>query len=249
MQTVTRVLQRLSGLSGFHLDAGSGLYVPKEDRYTLTLDAPFIVVPGGPPVSLRQIFRQTIITGTTGAGKTTGPGAYYLYNFLLYGFGGVYFCIKAYDADRIIELAHLAGRQDSLLIVSPDSSQWTCNVIEAVLALPPEEGGGDVDEAAEVLMEIFENNSDGQRRASDPIWTDGTRRFIKYAMLIHYLARLPITMDNLLAVANSLPALHPVSRQLTWPQDSHLHRCFGPNIAKLSFGATVVARGGTWLSL
>jgi hypothetical protein len=74
------------------------------------------------------------------------------------------------------------------------------------------------------------------------------RRRIVALLQEHPEGLSPVQTRQLLSVAKDLG-----STMKAMVRDGLLRRVeigrYGPNIAKLSFGATVVARGGTWLSL
>ena len=73
--------------------------------------------------TFRDAFEGVKISGSIGAGKTSGSGKCFARAYLQAGFGGLVLCAKASEVGHWQHLAQATGRSNDLLIFSPEDGQ------------------------------------------------------------------------------------------------------------------------------
>ena len=98
------------------------------------LDLPLLHLPTGDEWTQRDAFSGTLVTGATGAGKTSGPGQSMAMAMLEAGWGGLILAAKTDEADLWREYARRAGREDALIVVD-DSAEQRFNFMQHTVAV------------------------------------------------------------------------------------------------------------------
>jgi hypothetical protein len=218
------LLGRLSGIPSKIGDTGSRLPAHLIDPYPLTLDSPFLRLSQRDVLTLRDAFEHFLSLAESGGGKTSGPLYTLLERYMLMGFGGLICTYKSDEISRVIALAKSTGREDSLVIVRPGGF-WKTNLLDFELTREGQ-GAGRVDEATSLLMEAITNAAPkGYRESKDSIWEEAVSRLIRFSMLLLRAAGFRIHMDNLTAITDGIPSLHPSGMGLVWPSDSLVQDC------------------------
>lgn len=100
------------------------------------LDLPLLHFPTGDEWTQRDAFSGTLVTGATGAGKTSGPGQSMALAMLEAGWGGLILAAKNDEAALWREYARRAGREESLIVVD-DSMEHRFNFMQHTVAVAP----------------------------------------------------------------------------------------------------------------
>lgn len=165
---------------------------------------------------LKQAVRGTLITGTIGAGKTSGFGDFLATLFLKHGWGGLVLCGKNDEADEWVERAKRAGRDENDIVRFRADGDFLFNPL-MYEQLRKDDGGNNTDtmtrlltSAARLSNRLAGGSSGGSK---DPYWDMALERLtkasldvIKYsesemnvATMVSLIVNVPQT-KNLLAV-------------------------------------------------
>ena len=86
------------------------------------LDTPLYEVPGTKTIiTWADAVEGTLITGSTGSGKSSGAGKHAALAMLKAGFGFCVLCAKPDEKDRWVEYAKATGREKDLIIFNKAS--------------------------------------------------------------------------------------------------------------------------------
>ena len=173
--------------------------------------------------TLRDACEHTLVVGGTGSGKTSASGSALASAFLRAGFGGLVLCAKPEEAERWVKYAHACGRSRSVIRLDI-SGRHRFNFLDYLMALPPSEGGGLVDNAVNTLLRVLEaaqagGASPAGQGESPDFWHKAIRELLSHAIgsLFHAYGR--ITLDELLKLINSAPISEEQARDAdfqTW---------------------------------
>lgn len=201
--------------------------VTQADQHTVYpygLDEPLLSM-GGVPWTLGDAFEHVMALGGTGSGKTSAVGRTLLGAYLRAGLGGLILSVKSDDIENALRSCDRANRLHDVMVINPDSL-YRINFLEDELQRPGA-GGGQVDNATSLLMEVIENRADGGKRAQgNPFFTEGARRNIRHSIEVVHLAGLPVTMQHLMEVIYSMPVPGPDGKPIC-PDGSFLVECMG----------------------
>jgi hypothetical protein len=194
-------------------------------RYPYSLDEPLLWLTPTNPWTIRDACEGTQILGDMGSGKTTGSGRVLALAFLRAGFGGLVLCKKTDECARWLGYLQETGRLAQALVVHP-STGWCCNVLEYQMRRGGD-GGGYVENAVNLFMNLVENRREGsgqRSRNQEAFWVDGVRRLLRHALETLLLAGEPVTMDGLRQIMTSLPYAHPQTGVRVWDDQGLLRR-------------------------
>jgi len=194
-------------------------------RYCSALDAPLLALSNDrkDTWTVGDSFEHTIVFGGTGSGKTSASGAALALAFLRAGYGGLVLCAKPEEADRWLAYANRAGRLGSVVRFDA-SARWRFNFLDYLMRLPPEQGGGLVDNAVNTLLRVLEaaqagNGGSGQGEGMD-FWHKAIRELLSNAIgsLFHAYGR--VSLDELLQLINSAPLSEQQARDADFQASS-----------------------------
>lgn len=138
---------------------------------------------------------HTLVFGGTGSGKTSATGAALAKAFLIAGYGGLVLAAKLDEASRWEAYARVTGRATAVIRFDR-SARWRFNFLDYLMALPPEHGGGQADNAVNALMRILEaahsRDGLGGSQAENDFWTKAIRDLLSNAItaLFHAYKRV-----------------------------------------------------------
>lgn len=156
----------------------------------------------------------TAIFGTTGSGKTSGPGRLLASTFLSSDYGGVVLCAKLEERRQWEFWAHQAGREKDLIIIEPGGS--ACFNPLDWQALQP----GRVGLAAEVVSLLMEmaapqlgsKGGDGENR----FFRDSLRILLFNLVQLAILAGYEVSLLLLRMILSSAPQTLDQAADKTW---------------------------------
>ncbi len=165
-----------------------------------------------------------LITGSTGSGKTSGPGRSIAYGYLAAGFGGLILAAKRDECPMWQSWAAECGRQDDLVIVNADGD-WRFNFMEDEASRPGEGGGFSINVVA-LLTEIAGAISGGENSDSGnhKFWQDALQTLISNLVDLPLLAGLPVSLPLLRDIASSAPQTPEQLDDPDWQKDSACHQ-------------------------
>ena len=175
------------------------------DNYEAVLSKPVVKLPCTPHEYLtwEDLFNGVFISGGTGAGKTSGPGAWILNDILRDETkpGGLFLCMKKDERIRLEKAFRAAGRTDDMVIISKDNP-FTVNALEYELF--HKRRGEDVEysQALNLLMEICVLGEAYQAGGAsggeqERFWDKQLRICFTRLMMLLTLAKMPVTIQNM----------------------------------------------------
>ncbi|MEJ0027692.1 MAG: TraM recognition domain-containing protein [Rhizomicrobium sp.] len=180
-----------------------------------SLDAPLVSLSSATSDSLTlgDCLEHVAIFGGTGSGKTSGSGSTVAQTYLRAGFGGLVCCAKPDEAARWQAYAQATGRANSVIRFDA-SGRYRLNVLDYLLHLPPELGGGLVDNAVHTLMHLLQvaqgkNGGDSERT---DFWLKAVRELLSNAIASLYHAYGTVRLDELLQLIHSVPTSEEQAR-------------------------------------
>jgi hypothetical protein len=175
--------------------------------------------------TLRNAVESVAIFGELGAAKTTGSAAWILLKYLQLGMGGLVCCVKPGDRELIEAYAKQAGRETSLVIVSPQN-KWRCNLIRYALKRPGISGSR-IEQMVSLLMTVVEAAERGERGNAgqgDKFWSRSLRQILRNGLEVCIAARDEVSMSTLHEVITSAPRTHAEVHNETWQKESLCYR-------------------------
>jgi hypothetical protein len=203
--------------------------------YPLALDEPLLWWSDKSPWTIRDACEGTQVFGDVGSGKTSGSGKTLAKSMLKAGFGGLVLCKKIDECETWIKYARETGRSDQLLIINP-RQPWRFNFLHYTFERSGE-GGGHVENAVQLFMNVIENRRDIANQAAHEqrFFLDGVRRLLRNGMETLLLAGEPVTIDGLMRLFNSTPYPHPQTGAPVWPQKPASDEFLARSLAKATF--------------
>lgn len=166
------------------------------------LDQALYEMPGTKtPITWADINEGTLITGSTGSGKSSGPGRLIAHAMLKAGFGMLILCAKKDEKQRWVNYINEAApnRKDDIVIFNQDS-QLSFNFLEYEMTRAGE-GSGDVMNIIESLIGLNEQNrvylSGGGGGKDERFWDLSLRRLISRCVTTLKLAEEEVSITNM----------------------------------------------------
>jgi hypothetical protein len=177
------------------------------------------------PFWLKNAFESVKILGELGGSKSTGSAAHFLLKYMELGMGGLVNCVKPGDRELIEAYARQTGREDSLIIVSPEN-KWRCNLIKYAYKRPGIIGSR-VESIVSLIMTIVEaaeRSERGNKGTGDKFWPQSVRTLLRNATEICIAARDEVTMAMLHEVIMSAPRSNAEVHNAQWQKESLCYR-------------------------
>ncbi len=191
--------------------------------YYAELETPLLALSPVDPWTIQDAFEHTLIFGGTGSGKTSGSGRALAHAFLQAGFGGLVLCAKPEEAERWVEYARDCGRDRSIVRMDA-SGRYRFNFLDYLMNLPPEQGGGLVDNAVNTFLRVLEaaQTRGAARGGQDDtgFWQKAIRELLSHALGSLYHAYGRITLDELVKLVISAPTSEEQGRDPNFQQSS-----------------------------
>ncbi|MFO0858348.1 MAG: type IV secretory system conjugative DNA transfer family protein [Phycisphaerales bacterium] len=188
------------------------------------LSTPVLQWAPGCPFTTGDACQGVGIFGSTGAGKSTGSFATILKSYLLAGWGGVLFTAKPEDTLQYAKLVRDAGRQDDLLVFSPEHA-LRYNFIEEELRRSGD-GAGVVENLSALVLtvvELLERSKD--RGGGEQFFRLESTRLLRNTILVLLLAKRHFTMTDLHRLIVSAPQSIEEFENKSWQESSMCFQC------------------------
>lgn len=194
MGILQTVLNRLVG--GNH-DAG--------DRGTVSaLDRPLVYLTDYDAWTVRDAVGGAVILGGPGSGKSSGPARHMATSFLEAGFGGLVLCAKPSEAAKWLGFARATGRQDDVIVFSPEHPELRFNPFDYELRRSGRGGGytQNVTALFQYLLEITEGKGSSNK---DPFWERAVIELLTYSTDVLRACGQPVSLLNINRLVQSSP--------------------------------------------
>ncbi|MGH1384293.1 type IV secretory system conjugative DNA transfer family protein [Kordia sp.] len=171
------------------------------------LDTVLYEVPGtDTEITWADAVESTLIVGSTGSGKTSGPARHIAMAMLKQGFSFCVLCAKKDEKQRWIKYAQDAGRSDDLILFDRDND-LQFNFLDYEMKRDGE-GAGDVFNASNMLVNLNEQIrilQSGSSQNDEKFWDNSLRRLISRTISLLKFTNQNIDIYNIRRViADSL---------------------------------------------
>lgn len=168
----------------------------------------------------------TIITGATGAGKTTGAGAAIALAFLQAGFGGLVLACKPGERKLWEGYCQRTGRIDDLVVFDA-SGEHRFSFLHEELRRPGAGAGltENIVNLLSTILEIAERNGGQGGREDEGYWRRALRQLCRNVVDLLVVSQGRVTVPDLYRLVISAPiSLEQLASQ-DWKQKSFCFRC------------------------
>lgn len=190
-----------------------------------SLDRPLFHWAPGDDWTIRDSVQNTLITGATGSGKTSGSGNLIAQKFLAAGYGGMIMCVKD-DRAQWEALCRKTGRE--LIIWGADFPQHTFNFLAWEMNRPSR-GGGYTENVVQLFCQVMEvanrgsGGSDGREDGS--YWLNAMRQLLRATIDLLHAAGKELTVKSILQVIVSAPKSPAELKSEQWMNTSFCFQC------------------------
>ncbi|HCX21058.1 MAG: hypothetical protein CMB80_26040 [Flammeovirgaceae bacterium] len=166
------------------------------------LDTPLYTVPGTKTIiTWADAVQGTMVTGSTGSGKSSGAGAYIAKAMLKSGLGMCILCAKKEESKRWLRYIETAAPERAKdVVIFGKQSGLKFNFLSYEMERPGE-GSGDVLNAVDALMSLNEQNrvylSGGNGGKDERFWDLSLRRLISRCISTLKLAGEEVSVSNM----------------------------------------------------
>lgn len=183
--------------------------------------------------SVRDACAGTLIFGDTGSGKTSGSGRSIALSMLRAGFGGLVMTVKSGETDRWREYLASCGREDDLVIFSPDSGHGF-NFLEHEQSRSTR-GGGATENIVELFVESMNAGTGlGAATSRDPFWDRALRQILRNTIDALNFAGEIVSIKTVQAFILSAPMSKEDIQNLDWQKQSYAFQVLKEAETKLS---------------
>lgn len=154
--------------------------------------------------TIRDAVEGVQIFGGIGSGKTSGSGRMLALKYLAAGFGGLVLTVKPDEKEVWQEYCRMTGRENDLIIVSPDSKN-TFNFLEYESSSVGEQKSSAVNivQVLKTVIRASEEKSGG--KSDDPFWETALDMLISNIIDLCLLAYGTVSVRLLYDIAQSVP--------------------------------------------
>lgn len=154
--------------------------------------------------TLDQATLGTLITGSTGSGKSTGPFQAIIRSFLRAEFGGLFLVAKADGAAEYITLAESEGRGKDVIHFRPDTPGQGFSFL-SYEAKRYGAGRAIVENIVLLLMQAAEVASRKSGGSQDPFFESAMKALLRHALFIVITATGKVDLGLVLEIVQTLP--------------------------------------------
>ncbi len=158
---------------------------------------------------LRDAFEGTLITGSSGSGKSSSSGKNIADSFLRAGMSGLVLTAKAEEADNWIAYAKACGREDDLILFNAESGHCFDPIFYSWNR--PGRGAGDLETIIDLFSTLMSIGKKEVGHGHDPFWERGNEQLIRNNIKLLDLAGERVSIANIDRVIKSLPTRVPES--------------------------------------
>lgn len=170
-------------------------------------------------VTLHQAYEGLLITGGTGSGKTTGPGAEAAMNLLRTGAG---FCVLCAKPDEFQRWAGYCEGLDRPVIRFAPGTDAKCDLLSYELA----HGEATVEAAAQlldILVQVSSRNNSGQ--GDEPFWALFAAKIFRRAISTVWLGKGTCSLSDVYKLICSAPEAPDQLKSDEWRKSSFCAEC------------------------
>ncbi|MEM9108475.1 MAG: hypothetical protein AAGC72_00435 [Planctomycetota bacterium] len=153
---------------------------------------------------LYDSFEGVQVFGSSGSGKTSGSGAALARAYLSAGFGGLVLTNKVSDKADWLNYLRQTGREDDLLILSPESD-LRLNFLEYERSRPGR-GAGLTENLVNLFTVLMEASEKGSGRSSDRFFDRAVKRLLRNTFDLMMMADEPLSMRGISELVASAPS-------------------------------------------
>lgn len=170
-------------------------------------------------LTLHQAYEGLLITGGTGSGKTTGPGAEAALNLLKHGAG---FCVLCAKPDEFQRWAGYCEGLDRPVIRFAPGTEAKCDLLAYELA----HGEATVEAAAQLLDMLVEVASrTGSGQGDEPFWALFAQKIFRRAIATVWLAKGTCSLSDVYKLIVSAPESVKQAISDDWQKTSFCAEC------------------------
>lgn len=183
-------------------------------------------------ITVRDLMAGVLVSGATGAGKTSGSGAFLAKAMLRAGFGGIVLCCKRDEADLWRKYCTETNRQDSLIVFSRESPH-RFNFLNYEFRRT-DRGGGQTENIVTLFTEVIEavERREGQGGRSDPYWDRALRQLLRSAVDVLAASRDHLSVTEIYDLITSAPNDPEQLQSESWQEASFCLRSIRQGEAK-----------------
>lgn len=190
---------------------------------TLNLDQPILWLSPQDTLTVRQLMEGVLVLGSSGSGKSSGPGRMLLSSMMRAGFGGLVLTVKPTDTDDVVRIARETGREHQLIIVSPEK-KWRFDAL-AYECSRPGKGAGLTENISTLLNTLIELGERQERGgSSEQYWQRATQQLIRHAIEINRASTGTVSIASIHEIVRTAPISGADVESDSWRSGSFLFR-------------------------
>lgn len=179
------------------------------------LNHPLLRLSESDVLTIGELMQGTLIVGATGCGKSSGSFKNLALAFLAAGLGGLVLCVKKDEAANWRHYARMTGREDDLIVVTPDGP-WKCNLLKYECDRPGA-GAGQTENLNRILCSLSELGERGQRTTqNDGYFRNAQAKLQRSAIDLCKGAYGTVTLSDLHQVIVTAPQCPEDLQSETW---------------------------------
>ena len=168
--------------------------------------------------TLKDSFEGTLIIGTNGSGKTSGPGRTIAHQFLNYGLGGLVLTAKPDECDLFKSYCKETGRLDDLIIMEP-GGEFRFNFIDYVGRTQVGPGTGLAANVADVIYQIAGESGQATLQ-QDSFWEGEQTKVLLNPIETLLLTGAELTPKALYDIVITAPSSQEELKSQEWQDNS-----------------------------
>lgn len=193
------------------------------------LDTPLLHLTEADSWTWRDAVGHSVILGSPGSGKTSGPGRSIVNGFLESGAGGLVLCAKPGEASKWLGYCKRAGREDDVVRFSPENPQLRFNPLEFELKRSGR-GGGYTQNVTALFTFLLELVDGGGGQSGDKFWQRAVTELLTWATDVLVAAGEPVSLVSINALIQSCPRRNDEIDEFhddAWRESSFCFDCLG----------------------
>ena len=163
------------------------------------------------------------VSGSSGSGKTSGPGATIARAFLRAGYGGLVLTTKPGECDQWRRWCEQTGRLDDFLVMD-DSTNYRFNFLEYESKRAGRGAGLDTNLAA-LFLNVMEATDAGRANSGDPFWRQAVKQLVKNCIFVLKVAEEELSVTNIKRLVTSSPSYPEEVYEERWMESSYCWQC------------------------
>ncbi|WP_417591428.1 type IV secretory system conjugative DNA transfer family protein [Owenweeksia hongkongensis] len=197
--------------------------------------------------SQENTYSGIFVSGSTGSGKTSGPGATIAKQFLRHGFGGLILSAKASERALFTSYCKATGRLNDLIIIEP-GGPYRFNFIDYEGRLQKGPGAGLAANVADIILKLSDITGSGGRH-NEAFW-DGERTKITLSAIETVLmAGDHLSPQSIYDIVLSAPKTEDNLKSPSWRQRSACYQSLKKIYERIERGELTKGQIADYLAL